>query len=91
MTGQTHQCNLYPFFSQTRILVTHALHVLPQADWIVVLENGAIAEMGSYQELLRRKGALVGLLDAARRPGDRGDGGTGWALLVLCCRDPAPA
>ncbi|XP_032957049.1 multidrug resistance-associated protein 6 [Rhinolophus ferrumequinum] len=60
----------------TRILVTHALHVLPQADWIVVLEDGAIAEMGSYQELLHRKGALAGLLDRARQPGDRGEGET---------------
>ncbi|KAK2504236.1 hypothetical protein MC885_021604 [Smutsia gigantea] len=56
----------------TRILVTHTLHVLPQADWIVVLEDGAIAEMGSYQQLLRRKGALVGLLDRASQPGERG-------------------
>lgn len=69
---------------QTRILVTHALHVLPQADWIVVLEDGAIAEMGSFQELLHRKGALVGLLDGARQPGDGGEGGTGWVFLVLC-------
>ncbi|KAF5918367.1 hypothetical protein HPG69_011807 [Diceros bicornis minor] len=60
----------------TRILVTHALHVLPQADRIVVLEDGAIAEMGSYQELLHRKGALVGLLDRARHPGARGEGET---------------
>uniref|UniRef100_A0A2K5TTE3 ATP-binding cassette sub-family C member 6 n=1 Tax=Macaca fascicularis TaxID=9541 RepID=A0A2K5TTE3_MACFA len=58
----------------TRILVTHALHILPQADWIVVLADGAIAEMGSYQELLQRKGALMGLLDQARQPGDTGEG-----------------
>ncbi|XP_053413294.1 ATP-binding cassette sub-family C member 6 isoform X2 [Nycticebus coucang] len=57
----------------TRILVTHTLHILPQADWIVVLEGGAIAEMGSYQELLHRKGALVRLLDQARQPGDKGE------------------
>ncbi|XP_069342986.1 ATP-binding cassette sub-family C member 6 [Eulemur rufifrons] len=55
----------------TRILVTHTLHVLPQANWIVVLEDGAIAEMGSYQELLHREGALLRLLDQARQPGDR--------------------
>uniref|UniRef100_A0A8D1PTV4 ATP-binding cassette sub-family C member 6 n=1 Tax=Sus scrofa TaxID=9823 RepID=A0A8D1PTV4_PIG len=60
----------------TRILVTHSLHVLPQADCIVVLEDGAIAEMGSFQELLHRKGALVGLLDGARQPGDGGEGET---------------
>ncbi|XP_030157445.1 multidrug resistance-associated protein 6 [Lynx canadensis] len=73
----------------TRILVTHALHVLPQVDWIVVLEDGAIAEMGSYQELLRRKGALVGLLDAARRPGDTGDGETELTTDAKDPRDPA--
>ncbi|XP_025711396.1 ATP-binding cassette sub-family C member 6 isoform X2 [Callorhinus ursinus] len=69
----------------TRILVTHTLHVLPQADWIVVLEDGAIAEMGPYQELLHRKGALVGLLDAARHPEDSGDGET---ELTTEAKDP---
>ncbi|XP_006892780.1 PREDICTED: multidrug resistance-associated protein 6 [Elephantulus edwardii] len=59
----------------TRILVTHALHVLPQTDLIVVLVDGAIAEMGSYQELLHKKGALVDLIDRARQPED-GEGGT---------------
>uniref|UniRef100_A0A8C2QL20 ATP-binding cassette sub-family C member 6 n=1 Tax=Cricetulus griseus TaxID=10029 RepID=A0A8C2QL20_CRIGR len=52
----------------TRILVTNTLHVLPHADWILVLANGTIAEMGSYQDLLHRNGALVGLLDGARQP-----------------------
>ncbi|KAG8513488.1 LOW QUALITY PROTEIN: Multidrug resistance-associated protein 6, partial [Galemys pyrenaicus] len=57
----------------TRVLVTHTLHVLPQADCIVVLEDGAIAEMGSYQELLHRNGVLVGLLDRGRRPDGGGE------------------
>ncbi|XP_005391138.1 PREDICTED: multidrug resistance-associated protein 6 [Chinchilla lanigera] len=60
----------------TRILVTHTLHVLPQADQIVVLADGAIAEMGSYQELLHRKGALVALLEGAGQPGGGEDGET---------------
>ncbi|XP_076790549.1 ATP-binding cassette sub-family C member 6 isoform X4 [Arvicanthis niloticus] len=59
----------------TRILVTHTLHVLPQADQILVLDNGTIAEMGSYQDLLHRNGALVGLLDGARQPASEGEGG----------------
>ncbi|XP_012979666.2 multidrug resistance-associated protein 6 isoform X2 [Mesocricetus auratus] len=59
----------------TRILVTHALHVLPQADWILVLANGTIAEMGSFQDLLHRNGALVRLLDGARQPAGGGEGG----------------
>lgn len=81
--GQAPECDSHPFPEQTRILVTHALQVLPQADWIVVLKDGTIAEMGSYQELLNRKGALVSLLDRARQPGGRVEGGTDWALLVL--------
>uniref|UniRef100_A0A8C6A6B9 ABC-type glutathione-S-conjugate transporter n=1 Tax=Marmota marmota marmota TaxID=9994 RepID=A0A8C6A6B9_MARMA len=59
----------------TRILVTHTHHVLPQADCIVVLAEGAIAEMGTYQELLRRKGALVALLEAARPRAGGAQGG----------------
>ncbi|XP_037363977.1 ATP-binding cassette sub-family C member 6 [Talpa occidentalis] len=68
----------------TRILVTHTLHVLPQADWIVVLEDGAVAEMGSYQELLHRNGVLVGLLDRGRRP----DGGEGETEATTDAEDP---
>ncbi|XP_006872028.1 PREDICTED: multidrug resistance-associated protein 6 [Chrysochloris asiatica] len=60
----------------TRVLVTHALHILPQADRIVVLVDGVIAEMGSYQELLDRKGVLVDLLGQAGQPGDGGEGET---------------
>ncbi|XP_023560454.1 multidrug resistance-associated protein 6 isoform X2 [Octodon degus] len=58
----------------TRILVTHALHVLPLVDQIVVLADGGITEMGSYEELLHRKGALVALLEGAKQPGG-GEGG----------------
>ncbi|KAK4055919.1 hypothetical protein OIO90_003176 [Microbotryomycetes sp. JL221] len=38
---------------KTRILVTHALHVLPLADWIVVMDNGVIAEQGTYDQLMK--------------------------------------
>ncbi|KAK2097791.1 hypothetical protein P7K49_023242 [Saguinus oedipus] len=39
-------------------------------------QMGAITEMGSYQELLNKKGALMGLLDQAGQPGDSGEGET---------------
>jgi len=38
---------------KTRILVTHALHVLPKADLIVVLEGGRIVERGTFDELMK--------------------------------------
>uniref|UniRef100_W5MTP6 Multidrug resistance-associated protein 1-like n=1 Tax=Lepisosteus oculatus TaxID=7918 RepID=W5MTP6_LEPOC len=38
--------------NKTRVLVTHNTTVLPLADQIVVMENGKITEIGSYQSLL---------------------------------------
>ncbi|KAI4887699.1 hypothetical protein NFI96_025030 [Prochilodus magdalenae] len=40
---------------QTRVLVTHGLSFLPQADLILVMEDGEITESGSYAELLNRR------------------------------------
>jgi len=37
-----------------RILVTHAIHVLPKCDRILVLKEGRISEMGSYPDLVGR-------------------------------------
>ncbi|XP_039765386.1 multidrug resistance-associated protein 4 isoform X2 [Pararge aegeria] len=36
----------------TRILVTHQLHYLKAADYIVIMSNGAIEAKGRYEELL---------------------------------------
>uniref|UniRef100_A0A7N8YRT8 ABC-type glutathione-S-conjugate transporter n=1 Tax=Mastacembelus armatus TaxID=205130 RepID=A0A7N8YRT8_9TELE len=44
---------------KTRILVTHGMSFLPQADLILVLVDGEITESGSYQELLSRHGAFA--------------------------------
>ncbi len=37
-----------PLASRTRILVTHALHVLDKADYIYVVDDGQIKEQGTY-------------------------------------------
>ena len=42
-----------PLANRTRILVTHALHVLDKLDYIYVMENGKIAEQGTYEVRLR--------------------------------------
>uniref|UniRef100_A0A4W5KV59 ABC-type glutathione-S-conjugate transporter n=1 Tax=Hucho hucho TaxID=62062 RepID=A0A4W5KV59_9TELE len=44
---------------KTRVLVTHGMSFLPQADLILVLVDGEITESGSYQELLSRHGAFA--------------------------------
>ena len=38
-----------PLAKKTRVLVTHALHVLAKTDYIYVMENGVITEQGTYQ------------------------------------------
>jgi ABC-type multidrug transport system ATPase subunit len=41
---------------KTRILVTHALHFLPQVDYIYVISDGRIAEQGTYAKLMAHVG-----------------------------------
>lgn len=41
------------------MLVTHGLSFLSKADLVLVMENGHISEMGSYMELMDRKGAFA--------------------------------
>ncbi|KAI9138244.1 P-loop containing nucleoside triphosphate hydrolase protein [Paraphysoderma sedebokerense] len=41
---------------KTRILVTHALHFVPQCDYVIHLENGKIIEQGPYQTLMESNG-----------------------------------
>ncbi|XP_061612371.1 ATP-binding cassette sub-family C member 3 isoform X10 [Phyllopteryx taeniolatus] len=47
---------------KTRILVTHGISYLPQVDNIVVMADGRVSEMGSYQELLKQNGAFAEFL-----------------------------
>uniref|UniRef100_A0AAQ4RKA6 Multidrug resistance-associated protein 1 n=1 Tax=Gasterosteus aculeatus aculeatus TaxID=481459 RepID=A0AAQ4RKA6_GASAC len=44
---------------KTRVLVTHGLSYLPQADLILVLVEGEVSEMGSYQHLMATEGAFA--------------------------------
>uniref|UniRef100_A0A8C3I573 ABC-type glutathione-S-conjugate transporter n=1 Tax=Chrysemys picta bellii TaxID=8478 RepID=A0A8C3I573_CHRPI len=63
---------------RTRVLVTHAINVLPQVDNIVLMVDGEISETGSYQELLQRNGAFADFLhsynNAEEKEGDLQDG-----------------
>ena len=47
---------------KTRVLVTHGISYLPQVDQIVVMIDGKISEMGTYEELLANKGAFADFL-----------------------------
>ncbi|KAF0367633.1 ABC transporter [Gigaspora margarita] len=39
--------------NKTRILVTHHLHYLQHVDYIICMEEGEIAEQGTYEELMK--------------------------------------
>ena len=47
---------------KTRVLVTHGISYLPQVDQIVVMIDGKISEMGTYDQLLSNKGAFADFL-----------------------------
>lgn len=62
---------------KTRVLVTHGVTFLPQVDVIVVLKKGEITEMGTFKELLAKKGEfseflvqhIAGAEDVSLEPG----------------------
>jgi len=56
------------------LLATHQLQYLPDVDYIVVLKGGRIAEEGTYQQLMERKGELFQLV--ASRAVDEDDSAT---------------
>ncbi len=62
----------------TRFLIAHRLTTVVQADLIVVMHNGTIAEAGTHQQLLQRQGPYAALV--------RGQSGGARPALA-----PAPA
>ncbi|TFK50066.1 multidrug resistance-associated ABC transporter [Heliocybe sulcata] len=41
-----------PLANTTRVLVTHALHVLDKTDYIYVMDDGVIREQGTFKDLM---------------------------------------
>ena len=55
--------NLKEFYKdKTVIIIAHRLSTVKDADKIVVLEDGKIVEMGTYEELLEKKSAFFDLV-----------------------------
>ncbi|EKM53211.1 uncharacterized protein PHACADRAFT_259405 [Phanerochaete carnosa HHB-10118-sp] len=52
-----------PLADKTRVLVTHALHVLDKTDYIYVMEHGVIAEQGTFQELMHNSVLFSRVMD----------------------------
>ncbi len=55
----------------TRIVIAHRLSTIRNCDRILVMDNGAIIEEGSYEELIARKGVFADLVERQRL--DTGD------------------
>lgn len=68
---------------QTRVLVTHGLSYLPQADLILVMMKGEISEVGSYQHLMATEGAFAEFLRTYAAV-DKADN-SGEECVVLPC------
>ncbi|XP_060548899.1 ATP-binding cassette sub-family C member 6 [Pantherophis guttatus] len=47
---------------KTRVLVTNTIHILPKVDNIIMMVNGEVSEMGSWQELMQKQGAFADFL-----------------------------
>ncbi|MCL2106296.1 MAG: ABC transporter ATP-binding protein/permease [Oscillospiraceae bacterium] len=58
--------------NRTTVVIAHRLSTLRNADRLVVLDQGRIAEQGSHRELLERKGIYYGLVMAQRQMQKRG-------------------
>ena len=61
---------------QVRILVTHGIGFLPQCDVIVVMADGQITEVGSYNELIENDGAFAQFLQNYRSAETKDENGT---------------
>jgi len=57
--------------SATVILISHRVTTLMQADQILVLEDGRVADLGTHQELIARPGLYRDIYDIQMRSDDR--------------------
>ena len=70
----------------TRIVIAHRLSTIHNADKILVLEGGTIAELGSHQELLAGGGRYAELVSSQMDPdvaGVAGRAASGWKNIPL--------
>ena len=60
---------------RTKILVTHALHFLPQVDYVYTIADGQIMERGTYAELMINDGVFSAFMKEFGSKQEEGDKG----------------
>jgi ABC-type multidrug transport system fused ATPase/permease subunit len=63
---QRHITEGFASLNCTRIVIAHRLSTVRQADRIVVIDGGHIAEMGTYDDLMGRNGPFMELVERQR-------------------------
>ena len=58
---QSHVAKSISSFNSTRIVVAHRLSTIKNCDRIIVLDQGKVAEEGTYEELMKQKGQFYDL------------------------------
>lgn len=74
------------------MLVTHGIRFLPQTDFVIVLDDGQVSEVGTYSALLQRNGSFANFLRNYAPDEDKGhqeeDGRTGILGPLYFCTLP---
>ncbi|KAG8873871.1 hypothetical protein FRB97_006378 [Tulasnella sp. 331] len=59
------QCLLNgPLSKRTRVMVTHAMQVIPYSDYVYLMDNGKIIEHGAYENLVSQEGPFCQLIES---------------------------
>ena len=62
------RCIQHALVDKTRLLVTHQLHLLNHADWILCMDGGEIVEQGTFDELVKMDGMVATMINEAKHP-----------------------
>jgi ATP-binding cassette, subfamily C (CFTR/MRP), member 1 len=62
------RCIQHALVDKTRLLVTHQLHLLNHADWIICMDGGEIVEQGTFDELVKMDGMVATMINEAKHP-----------------------
>ena len=62
------RCIQQALAQKTRLLVTHQLHLLEHADWIICMDGGSIVEQGTFDELMQMDRIVAAMIREATHP-----------------------